>query len=247
MWCAVLFLALAAAQDPVRIGIMAFLVSRPRPMPNLFVYWLGLTAAGYGAALAALFLPRDFMVPVMRVVTSAATSPIVPPIQIAIGVLVVSSAAVLAVPTSVRQAADALVPGSDPPALVPHPKTPTIFSQLLFPRLSWTALLEGRSLGMAFVVGVFTSTQILEFCGAMLIILASGAGVGTQISVALMFTLVACAVVEIPLVSHLVSPAKTQAVVMQLHGWLRAHRRPVLAVILAVVGVLMVAYGVGRL
>jgi hypothetical protein len=242
MWGAVFFFGFTAAQDPVRIGIMALLISRSRPIPNLLAYWLGLMASGFGAALAALFLLHDFMRPVMRVVTSAATNPVVPPIQIALGVLALSTATMLAVPSSVRQATYAVVPdGGDPSALVRQPKAPTLFS-----RLSWTAMLQRGSLWMAFVAGLFTSTQIVEFLGAMLVIQASEAGAGTQVSAALMFTLAAFAIVEIPLVSCLVSPTKTQVLVMLLHDRLRAHRRPLFAFILRAVGVFMVANGVGR-
>jgi hypothetical protein len=240
MWGAVLVFALAAAQDPVRMGIMVLLISGPRPMHNLLAYWLGLMATGLGAALAALFLLRDFTLFVMRAVTSAATNAAVSPILIALGVLALSTAAMLAAPSSVRQALHAPMPGGEPSARVLQPKTLTVVS-----RLSWTGLLEGRSLGMAFVAGLFTS-QVVEFWGAMMVIMASGAGAGTQVSAALMFTLVAFAIAEIPLVSYLVSPAKTQAVLMQLHGWLRAHRRPIFAFILGAFGVLMVAHGVGR-
>jgi hypothetical protein len=241
MWGGVLMFALGAALDPVRIGILVLLIALRRPMVNLLMYWLGLMATGFGAGLAALFLLRDFVLPVVRVVTSVAKNPVVPPIQIALGVLAFSTAAMLAVRSSARQAAYASMPGGDSSVLTLEPKTPSIFS-----RLSWSGLLEGGSPGMAFVAGLGTSTQFVEFWGAMMVILASGAAAGTQACAALMFSLVAFAIVEIPLVSCAVSPVKSQAVVMRLHDWLRAHRRPILAFMLGLVGLLMVANGVGR-
>ena len=119
MWGLVLLFALSAAQDPVRIGVMALLIARPRPMHNLLAYWLGLMATGFGAALAALFVLHDFLLPVVRVVTSVATNPVVPPAQIALGVLALSTAAMLAMRCSLRQAphaamAGAAMPGGDP-------------------------------------------------------------------------------------------------------------------------------------
>jgi hypothetical protein len=147
----------------------------------------------------------------------------------------------LAAPSSVRQAAYAVVPGGDPSAEVLQPKTPTVFS-----RLSWRRLVEDGSPRMAFVFGLGTATPLIEFWGAMMVIVASGAGTGAQVIAALMWILVAYAIAEIPLVSYLASPAKTQAVVMRLHDWLRAHGRPIFVLVLGVVGVLMVANGVGR-
>ncbi|MCW2652476.1 MAG: hypothetical protein QOE41_4473 [Mycobacterium sp.] len=242
MWGGVLFFAISAAQDPVRIGIMVLLISRQRPMHNLLAYWLGLMASGFGTGLVALFLLRDFMLPVVRVVTSVAKSPVVPPIQIALGALALSTAAMLAVRSSVRQAAYAPTPGGDACAPVLQPRAPNVSS-----RLSWSRLLKGESLGSAFVAGLLTSTQFVEFWGAMIVILASRAGAVTQVGSALMFALVAFAIVEIPLVGCLVSPAKTQAVVMPVHGWLRAHRRAVFTFVLCVVGLFMVTSGVGRI
>ena len=93
MSSAVLVLSVVVAMDPVRIGITAFLISRPRPMLNLFAFWLGGMAAGIAIALVVLVFLRDFALSVMREVVSAASSPIVAHIQVAIGVLAVLIAA----------------------------------------------------------------------------------------------------------------------------------------------------------
>ena len=75
--------------------------------------------------------------------------------------------------------------------------------------------------------------------------MASGAAIGTQVSAAIAFVVGMLAVVEITLVSDLATPAKTQAVPRLLHDWARAHRRQVLVAIFAVVGVTLVANGMG--
>lgn len=77
--------------------------------------------------------------------------------------------------------------------------------------------------------------------------MASGAAAGTQISAALMFTLVAFAIVEVPLVSQLTSPAKTQAAMLRLQDWLRARRGPMFAIILGAGGVLMFTSGLSSI
>jgi hypothetical protein len=53
------------------------------------------------------------------------------------------------------------------------------------------------------------------------------------------------AVVEIPLVSCLATPAKTEAVVLQLQDWVRARRRRIVAVSIALAGVMLLATGIG--
>jgi Sap, sulfolipid-1-addressing protein len=246
MWGIVLWFALAAAQDPVRIGIAGVLISRPRPMHHLFVYWLGLMVTGFGAALVALFLLRDFTAPLSAAISRAFSSPIVPPIQVALGVLALSGAALLARRTPARQPAPAAVsgaPGGEGAVLVEESPKPNPF----FGRFSWTSLLERRSLGMAFVAGLCTSTQLVEFSGAMVVILASGAAAGTQVSAALVFTLIAFAICEVPLVGHLISPARTQAAVMGLHTWLNTHRRKLMIVVLIGIGTWLISTGVGML
>jgi hypothetical protein len=253
MWGLVLLFALSAAQDPIRIGVMALLIARPRPMHNLLAYWLGLMATGFGAALAALFGLHSFLLPVGRVVSSVARHPAVPFAQIAFGALVLSAAAMLAGRLSLSQAPHAAVvgaamPNGDPSPLELHPKTPNLFARL---SSSWSGLLEnmieGQSVKTAFAAGMCTSTQVIECGAAMVAILASGAAASTQLSAALLFTVVAFAIVEIPLVSCLVAPTKTQAVVMRLHDWLRAHRGQVFIIVLGVVGALALVNGLGKI
>ncbi|HTI74282.1 MAG TPA: GAP family protein, partial [Mycobacterium sp.] len=63
---------------------------------------------------------------------------------------------------------------------------------------------------------------------------------------ALIFTVVSLAVIEIPLVSCLATPAKTHAVMLRLHDWTQARRRVILSVGVAVVGIFLVATGMGN-
>jgi hypothetical protein len=76
-------------------------------------------------------------------------------------------------------------------------------------------------------------------------ILASGAAIGVQFSAALVFTVVTLAVIEIPLLTYLVRPAKTQAVMLRLQEWVRTRRTHLIAIFLMVAGVALVATGAG--
>jgi uncharacterized protein involved in cysteine biosynthesis len=67
----------------------------------------------------------------------------------------------------------------------------------------------------------------------------------TQISAAMMFTVVVLAAVEIPLISYLVIPERTHAVMLYTHDWMRAHRRQLLPAIAAVTGVFLLTTGIG--
>jgi hypothetical protein len=240
MWGLVLFLALGAATDPLRLGMAALLVSRPRPVPNLFVYWLGGIAAGLAAALVVLTLLRDFALTVVQGVSSAAATSTAGQIEIAIGALALSSAALIAFGIPARQRARTLTPSGDRLTRVLQPSTPTAFS-----RLSTRAheTLEGGCLWVAFVAGLGSATPPIECLVALTAIAASRAAIGTQLSASVLFTVVILAVIEIPLISSLATPARTQSVMLQLHSWVRAHRRRIFAVMLAVTGASLMIKG----
>jgi hypothetical protein len=243
MWETVLVLALLAAPDPVRLGTVALVISRPRPLLNLLTFWLGCLAIAIAAALAMLFLLRDFTQSFMRVAVSATTNSTAAYIQIAIGVLSLPIAALIVVGISARQRARVPEPVGDRSALVLQPPTPTAFSRLLG-RAKDT--LDGESLWVAFVAGIASATP-WQYLLALTAIPGAGAAAGTQLIAAVMFIFVMLAVVEIPLVSYPVAPAKTQAFVLQLHDWLRVRRRPVLAFIVASTGLFLVWTGVSNL
>jgi hypothetical protein len=99
--------------------------------------------------------------------------------------------------------------------------------------------------GFALVIGMVSGPSLDGVLYVLAIIVPSGAGIGTQVSAAIAFVVGMLAVVEIMLASYLVAPAKTQAVVQLLHDWARAHRRKVLVAIFAVVGIALVAQGMG--
>ena len=237
MSSAVLVLSLVVAMDPVRIGITAFLISRPRPMLNLFVFWLGGMAAGIATALVVLVFLRDSALSIMREVVSSSSTPIFADIQVAIGVLAVLIAARL----WARQRAPVPVTGGEGSVLVLERNTPIGSG-----RLSIRGQLEDGSLVVTFVAGLALATPPVEYLSAIIAILASGATAAAQVGAALMFTLLAFTVVEVPLISYLATPAKTLAVVQRLNEWVSARRRTIPAFVVGAIGVLLVVTGMGK-
>ncbi len=59
MWTMVLLLGLGMAIDPAHLGLAVVMLSRRRPMLNLFAFWVGGMVAGVGIALAVLVFMRD--------------------------------------------------------------------------------------------------------------------------------------------------------------------------------------------
>lgn len=241
-----MFFALVCAVEPTRIGLAALLVGLPRPFLNLLAFWIGLLVSGAALALAGLVLLRDYLPRIVRAVRFATASPALPPIKIALGALVISIVAMLVVRSRVRRAAPVPIPVGGPSGMELQSKKPSVFWLLSLPRVL-PGLVKSGSVAMAFIAGLCTSAPPVEFWGAVLAILASGAPGGMQLSAWVMFMLVAYAIAEIPLICYLAAPAKTGAIVTRLHGWLRAHSRPISLVFLSAFGALMVAGGVGGL
>jgi hypothetical protein len=238
MWGTVLFFALICAAEPTRIGLAAVLVALPRPFRNLLAFWIGLLLSGGALALAGLCLLSDYVAQIDHFMRSAMASPAVPPIKIAFGLLAILVAAALVVRARARQGAPVPVPLGGPSGMELQPKKP---------RVSWAAMVEGGSVRMAFVAGLATSAPPIEFWGAVLAILASGAAGGTQVSAVVVFLLVGYLIVEIPLACYLAAPTKTRATVTRFNDWLGVHRRPVVLGFLSLFGVIMIAGGVGGL
>jgi hypothetical protein len=237
MWSAVLIVSLVVAMDPVRIGITALLLSRARPVLNLFVFWLGGIAAGIAVAILVLLWQRDFALSVMRVLVSAVSGPTVAHIQVAVGVLAV----VVAARMWARQRAPVSVTGDETLVAALQQNTSTRTN-----RLSISDRLQSGSLAVAFVAGLALATPPVEYLAALITILASTATTSAQVGAALMFTLVAFTVVEVPLISYLTTPAKTLAVVQRLNDWASAHRQAIPAVVIGAVGVVLMVTGMGN-
>ena len=159
--------------------------------------------------------------------------------------------------TRPRQRAHLPTPGTTS-TLVLDSNSPTAISQL--PGRAQNAATEGESairrllgrannawengsLWVALVWGLCSVPVDSLFVVA--IIVASGARIGTQVGAAIAFVVGWLASVEIVLISHLATPAKTQAALRLLHDWARAHRRNLVVAIFAVVGVSGLARGMG--
>ncbi|MDI3314312.1 MAG: GAP family protein [Mycobacterium sp.] len=237
---AVLAMALIAAANPVRLGVALLLISRPRPLLNLLTFWLGAMTTGLTAGLCLLAAVHDFGPTVTQSVSALASSSVARRAHIAIGIVVLSAAALIAVGFSVRRIRTPSM-GGGVWAAAPQPRTPGAVTRL---RGRARDVLHGKSLWPAFVVGLSSGFPAVEYPVALAVIAASGGTIGTQLGAVVMFVVVMLAVIEIPLLSYPARPAQTHAVMMQLHEWVRPRRRRILALSLGAVAVLIMATGI---
>ncbi|MGV0742797.1 GAP family protein [Mycolicibacterium sp. XJ870] len=261
MLSSVMALGLLVGLDPMRLGITLLVISRPRPVQNLLAYGAGCVTA----CIPTLAIPLTLLhaTPMFKSTAQGwATSSTGGFIQIGMGVLALSTATLLTVRFwAARQRARVPTPDRNTTTLVMDSNTPTALSRLLggetdAPTEHGSALrrLRGRlrnawesgSLWVSFVIG-------LGFAGAppdvalflLAIIVVSGTAIGTQVAAVIAFIVGMLLVVEIILISYLVTPAKTEAIVQRLHDWAWAHHRKILIAMCTVAGVVLVVRGLG--
>jgi Sap, sulfolipid-1-addressing protein len=267
----VLVLTLLSALNPVRLALTLLMISRPRPVQNLLAFWAGCLTGAISTVVVPLTLLH-----VTRMSDSVgqggAASATIRHVQIAMGVLALSIAALMTVRSLRRRGQRSQLPtqeatrGRRPTdgtasTLVLDSTTPTTVSRLLsrtqdapteggsvFRRLLRRAqnAWENGSLWVAYLIGnLFGGPQPDVALFVVAIIGTAGAAIGAQIIAAIAFVVGTFAVVEIILVSYLVTPAKTHAVLRLVHDWSSSHRRQILVALFAVAGIALVTQGVG--
>ena len=105
-------------------------------------------------------------------------------------------------------------------------------------------LVSGQSLWVAAVAGLGIALPSVDYLAVLAVIVASGAAPSTQVGALLMFTVVAFAFVELPLLAYLVAPARTRAFMTALNDWIRSRRRGEVAALLGGVGCILLAAGI---
>lgn len=243
MWLTVLVLAIVATADPVRIGVSVLLSARPRALGALVSFWLGGMSISIVIAAGVLFGVHDAALAALHRVQLATATSTAGHIQIAMGVL-----ALLIAAFSVG-----LWPGHRPrPGMpvghtFPLPgRTPAMLRSTVS-RMSVRAhdVLDARPLRVAFALG-FGMLVDFRFLAALAAILASGAAVGQQIGAAGLYALIALAFVEVPLISQLAAPARTDQVMSAVSRWVGARRQHVFAFVIGLLGVFLMTRGIGH-
>ena len=97
-----------------------------------------------------------------------------------------------------------------------------------------------------FFAGSALATPPVEYMAAIMAIVATEPNAGAQVGAALMFTVVAFTIVEVPLITYLTSPAQTLAVVRRLNDWISARRQALPAIVVGAIGFLLLLSGVGK-
>ena len=234
MWSTVLVMAVVAAVDPLRIGVVAFMLSRSRPVRLLLPFFLFAFTANVAVGAAVVFVFKN--------VTGDGSSNMPPGVEIGIGVvaLMISVLSITGVlerlVTSVR--ARRTAPGAASADSVPGlSKLPD----------GMQAALRGEAPWAAGLLGLINGFPTPYYLAAMAAALTSGAAVTEQMAAMVVFNLVGFLAAIIPIISFWVAPAATRSGVERIYEWMGIHHRLVVAVIAGAVGVYFLATGISHL
>lgn len=218
MWTTLVVLALALNFEPTRLGMLALILIRPRPMPQLFAFLTGSFLTSATAGLVVLLVLHRGLPSASRFDGAK--------VQIAIGALAVLAALFLARSGGAR---------TEPAA---QPK--------LVEWLSARAgrVVSGSSPWFAAALGVGLAIPSVDYLALLLLIATSGVSLTVQVSALLTFLTIANVVLLLPLTSYLLAPDRTRATLDRLRTWVLARRRRDYAILLGVAGLLMIGVGV---
>lgn len=247
MWGTVLVMAIVAAADPLRVGVVAYMLSRVHAMRLLVPFFLVGFTINVAVGAAVVFGFRNTALGDGR-----AASPI---LEIGIGVAAVTIAVLSATGVldaligRVRRKRAAVVPGGSAEPGEKEPEPPTLDSLPIISKLpdGIKSALRGEAAWAAALLGLTNGFPTPYYLAAMAAALTSGAAVGQQMAALVVFNVIAFAAALIPLISFWIAPDATRVRVEQLYTTMKAHQRLVVTLIAGAVGVFFIGLGISHL
>jgi hypothetical protein len=239
VWTTVVLLGLAVSIEPARVGLIALLLTRPRPARHLTVFLCTGLAMSLSVGFAVLFVFHHTFL------GKANFNPAL--IQIGIGVVAVLLAGVLMSNIRLRQFTRremAVVPaGAGESAIAVDEQDPPPPSRIK--RLSTRArgFAKGESSWFSGSIGAALAMPSVDYMALLALIIASKTPPLEQAAALVTFLLLASWAAVIPLLSFLVAPAKTRIWVQRFNEWIRTRTRRHAGLFVLVVGAILIGVG----
>lgn len=231
-------LGLAVSIEPARIGLIALLLTRPRPARHLFVFLCTGLALSLSVGFTVLFVFHHTFL------GQANFNPAL--IQIGIGVVAILLGALLASNIPLRQFARKEM--ADVPAGGPNETVVEVEQELApgrFKRLSTRvrAFAKGESSWFSGSIGAALAMPSVDYMALLALIIASKTPAIEQASALVTFLLLASWAAVIPLLSFMVAPGKTRIWVQRFNEWIRTRTRKHAGAFVIIVGVILLGVG----
>lgn len=233
MWTTVLVLAIAVNFEPTRIGLVPLMLSRQRPVLQLIAYLCGNVTMTLAFGLIVLFVFERS--PLGTSTSNGGRA------QIIIGAIALIAAAVLVLKSMRSRAGSgrtAANPGQPDAAGANNPRAVDRMTKIVrgvFER--------GHSPWLSGLVGVGVGLPSVDYLALLVVIATSRTSPTEQVAALVTFLVIGNAVVAIPLISYLLSPAKTLERLDRFGAWIRSRSQIEYAILLAVIGVLFIGLG----
>ncbi|MBB3606727.1 uncharacterized membrane protein (DUF485 family) [Mycolicibacterium sp. BK556] len=238
MWTTVVLLGLAVSIEPARIGLIALLLTRPRPARHLLVFLCTGLALSLSVGFAVLFVFHHTFL------GKANFNPAL--IQIGIGVVAVLLGALLMSNIPLRQfarkeMADVPASGGTETALEAEQE----LAPGRFKRLSTKVrgFAKGESSWFSGSIGAALAMPSIDYMALLALIIASKTPPIEQAAALVTFLLLASWAAVIPLLSFMVAPARTRVWVQRFNEWIRTRTRKHAGVFVAIVGIILIGVG----
>jgi len=225
MWITVLALAIAVNFEPTRIGLVPLLLAREQPVRQLLAYLVGSLTVSLSFGMAALFT--------FDRLPFASSSSGGGKAQIAIGLVALAVATTMAVHWMYARKRVQVVSSVEADSGKADKFTKSVRR----------VLTKGRSPWLAGLIGVGVGLPSVDYIAVLIIISTSGTPRTEQAGALLAFTLIGSLVVLTPLVSYLVAPTKTLAVLIRFGTWIRSRSRIEYAGLLGLIGLMLIGLG----
>jgi hypothetical protein len=238
-----LALASAGSLAVQQLAVVLVILTRPRPKPLLWAFWLSavVVSCGIGFAVLAVFRAKGTFL-------GTTSSNVSPAIYLIVGVVAVG----VAIFAATRRGRELI--GRE---LEKRQKTTTPDPQgSLSERAQAKAdkvkahaeqALKRGSVWVALVVGLVLGAPSPFQLAAVGIMVRHGYSLPVQLLLVVAFSLVTYVVAEIPIVSYAVWPDATAGKVARFSEWLDAHKIQAAAIVAAIVGVILIIKGITAL
>lgn len=244
MWGTVLVMAAVAAADPLRIGVVAYMLSRAHPIRLLMPFFVVAFSINVVVGAAVIFVFRD-----ASPGDGGAGSPV---LEITGGVLALCLAAMSATGLleallrRLRRNRTAVGAGAGAHETA---APPTLDSLPIVSKLpdGIKAGLRGDAGWAAGLLGLTNGFPTPYYLAAMAAALTSGTAVGEQMAALVAFNIVGFLAALVPLISFWVAPQATRDYVERLYEAMKSRQRLVITVIAAAVGVFFIGLGISHL
>ena len=224
------------------LAIVLVILTRPRPKPLLWAFWLTalIVNCGISGVVLALFRGHGTFLGS----TSASVSPVV---YLIVGVIALAAAIFAATKSGralIGHEIDRRTEAKQSSVRYGHSLGDRAHVKVDAVKARATDAFDHGSVWVVIVAGVLLGAPSPFSLAAVGIMVRGGYSLPVQLALILVFALVTYIVVEVPVVGYLISPERTATRVDVFSKWLGAHKIQAVAAIAAIVGVVFIVKGI---